>query len=116
VWDVALQLLKEAESGDVLQPHIHYLRGLIFMQQGMIQDSLAALRQAIYCDPNFALAHYSLGEAYEKVGAVEDARRYWLRARRTLAGLDSQQPLPYTDDLTVEMLNGLLDYQLNKRY
>lgn len=114
-WPLAFQLLKEAEADDVLQPQIHYLRGLIQMQQGDYTASMNSLRQAIYCDANFALAHYMLGELHEKAGAVAEARRHWRRAQQTLAGLDPQQPLIFADDLTAEMLNGLLNYQLNKR-
>lgn len=111
-WEEAFRLLHEAEGDNMLQPHIHYLRALIQMQMGDLQGSLASLRQAVYCDPAFALAHYTMGDLHEKTGAVDEAARHWRRARKVLSGLDPQQPLPFTEDLTVEMLNGLLDYRL----
>jgi chemotaxis protein methyltransferase CheR len=114
-WASAFQLLKEAEADDVLQPQIHYLRALIQMQQGDHAASMNSLRQAIYCDSSFALAHYMLGELHEKAGSINEARRHWRRAQQSLIGLDPQQPLIFADDLTAEMLNGLLNYQLNKR-
>jgi chemotaxis protein methyltransferase CheR len=114
-WATAYQLLKEAETDDILQPQIHYLRALMQMQQGDYASSMNSLRQAIYCDSSFALAHYMLGELHEKAGAMNEARRHWRRAQQSLIGLDPQQPLIFADDLTAEMLNGLLDYQLNKR-
>jgi chemotaxis protein methyltransferase CheR len=114
-WATAYRLLKEAEADDVLQPQIHYLRALIQMQQGDLTASMNSLRQAIYCDSSFALAHYMLGELHEKAGAINEARRHWRRAQQSLIGLDPQQPLMFADDLTAEMLNGLLNYQLNKR-
>lgn len=113
-WDMAFQLLKAAEADDVLQPQIHYLRALIHMQQGEYTSSMHSLRQAIYCDSGFALAHYMLGELHDKLGASQEAKRHWRRAQQALAGLDPQQSLTFGDDLTAEMLSGLLNYQLNK--
>src|SRR5690606_16071162 len=113
-WGEAFQLLDEIESADVLQPQIHYLRALIQLQMGDRAASLVSLRQAVYCDPSFALAHYTLGELHEKAGALDEAARYWRRAQKSLAQLDPQQPLPFAEDMTVEMLKGLLDYRLMK--
>jgi chemotaxis protein methyltransferase CheR len=65
-WPDAFHLLDQAEADDVLQPQIHYLRALIYMQQADYPASIASLRQAIYCDPGFALAHYMLGELHAR--------------------------------------------------
>ena len=113
-WGLAFQLLDEAEQLDMLQPQTHYLRALIYMQMDNMQSAVYALRQALYCDPAFALAHYTLGELYEKTGAVAEAERHWKRAQNVLSGFAPQEALPFTSDLTVEMLNGLLDYRLNQ--
>lgn len=114
-WDEAFRLLDEAQGNNVLQPHIHYLRALVQMQKGDLQSSLASLRQSIYCDPGFALAHYMMGDLHEKAGDRDEAARHWRRARKALFGLDPNQPLTFSEDLTVEMLNGLLDYRLKQR-
>jgi chemotaxis protein methyltransferase CheR len=113
-WDEAFHLLEQAEQHDVLQPQIHYLRGLIFMQMGHRGDAQAALRQAVYCDPTFALAHYSLGDLYAMTGESTEAQRYWQRAQKALKGLHPETLLPYADDLTVEMLGAILNYRLKQ--
>ena len=112
-WDEALDLLDQANLINVLQPHVHYLRGLIKLQLGDFDGALSSLRQSIYCDPNFSLAHYTLGDLYERQGNKAEAVRYWQRTQKTLAGLDPKQQIAYAgDDLTVEILSGLLDFRL----
>ena len=113
-WGEAFRLLEQAERDDVLLPQLHYLRGLIHMQTNDLPSAIEALRQALYCDPSFALAHYTLGELYEKTGTMVEAQRHWHRARKVLTHFDPQEILPFGNDLTVEMLNGLLDYRLRK--
>ena len=111
-WTDAFELLAMVEQHDVLQPQVHYLRGLMFIQMGNVADARTALRQSIYCDPAFALAHYALGDLYARSGEQNDAQRYWQRARNALKELDAEAPVPYGDDLTVEMLDAILVYRL----
>ena len=113
-WIEAFRLLEQAERDDVLLPQLHYLRGLIHLQTNDLPSATEALRQALYCDPSFALAHYTLGELHEKTGTIAQAHQHWHRARKALAHHDPQEILPFGNDLTVEMLNGLLDYRLRK--
>lgn len=113
-WDDALGLLGQVEQAadDLFQPHVHYLRALILLQMGEASGALKALRQAIYCDPGFALAHYTLGDLYDKQGQARQAQRHWRSAQNALSDLSPEQPLPLTEELTVEMLAGLLLHRL----
>lgn len=114
-WDTAMGLLDKADQKDNMQPQVHYLRGLIFMQIGELELALMSLRQAVYCDPTFVLAHYTLGEVYDRRGARNDAERHWHRAMDTIRTLDGDEQLPYGDeDLTPEMLYGLIDFRLSQ--
>lgn len=111
-WGEAFRLLEQAELRDVLQPETHYLRALMMIQMNDYESAEHALRQALYCDPTFALAHYTLGDLREKTGAIAEARRHWQRARKVLSAFKPDETLAFDNDLTVEMLNGLLDYRL----
>lgn len=113
-WDTAIRLLKMIEDDVTYQKQVQYLRGLIFMHQGLVEEAAVALRLSIHYDPDFVLAHYTLGELHDKAGEQLMACQHWQTAQRILVGLDPEQTLPFADDLTVEMLNGLLSYQLRK--
>ncbi len=114
-WEMALEWLAKADDDDMLQPHVHYLRGLIRMQMEDLAGAIVSLRQAIYCDPGFALAHYTLGDLHARRGADREALRHWRRAQKALDGLDPEMPIPYAEgDLTVEMLSSLLKYRIER--
>lgn len=111
-WTSAQRWLAIAERNQPMNPQVYYLRGLIFMHTGDDDEAFYALRRAVYCDTSFALAHYALGELYEKHGNGEEARRCWLRCYRIAAGRPPQDILVPGEDLTVEMFCELLTYRL----
>ncbi len=113
-WDDALLWLGKADEQDILQPQVHYLRGLIKMQIEDLDGALHALRQAIYVEPRFALAHYTLGELYEKRHEVRLAIRHWRLARQIVEDLAPDTPLLFAEDLTADMLIGLLRHRLQQ--
>jgi len=113
-WATAIGLLDKAEKEPTLrmQPQLHYLKALVFSHTEDAEGALQSLRRAIYCDPNFALAHYALGEMYEKRGEVREARRHWTLAQSSIRELDPTESLPLDEDLTIEMFNDLLTFRL----
>lgn len=114
-WDTTMELLNKAEQFDNLQAQVHYLRGLVYLHTGQLDTALVALRQAVYCDSGLALAHYALGDLYTRWGKQKDAEKHWNRAKTALAGLQPDAHVPFGDEeLTVEMLLGLLDYRLGQ--
>lgn len=112
-WDEALACLAQMEASHVFRPEFHYLHGLIQMAAENVDKALWAWRQALYCDPMFALAHYSLGELYEQRGEHKIAVRHWHQAMAAIAELEPQHRLLFSEDLTVEMLQGLLTYRVS---
>ena len=112
-WDEARAWLDKAEQIDQFRPEVHYLRALVELNGGNFELALQLLRRAIYCNPNFALAHYTLGDLYLRQGARKEAVRHWQLALNAVETADSQQPVSGSDDLSVEMLVELLAARLS---
>lgn len=110
-WAEALKWLEAAEVTHKLRPEVHYLRGIVELQQGEIEKALASLRRAIYCKHEFVLAHFTIGEIFEKVGQVKKAASHWKQAQHILATLPPDAPIESSDSLTVEMLSTVLEYR-----
>jgi chemotaxis protein methyltransferase CheR len=111
-WSEALMWLEQAEDKNKLDPQFHYLRSLIQQQTDDYEGALWSLRQAIYCDPTFVLAHYSLGDLYARRREYKVAARHWRRAKEVLSRMNPEYRLPLADDLTVDILTGLLNHRL----
>ncbi|MBA3868134.1 MAG: hypothetical protein H0X30_03185 [Anaerolineae bacterium] len=111
-WETVRRSLMMAERHNPMNPQVHYLRGLMLMQQNELDDAFSALRRAIYCDSSFVLAHYALGELYEKRGNTAEAMRCWLRSQRSIAERQPEDQVAPNEELTVEMFRDLLSYRL----
>ncbi len=109
----ALQWLDKAERRDQLRPEVHYLRALVELDAGHDAQAIQLLRRAIYCDPNFVLAHYTLGDVYHRRAAPKEAARHWQLALDAVENRELQEIVPYSDDLTVEMLIQLMATRLS---
>lgn len=112
-WDNALEWLSTLEKGYPMDSQVHYLRGLILMHSGELDKARQSLRRSLYCDPSFALAHYTMGELQFQLNNLKEANRCWMLAQRAVAGLDNDTLLPKGDDLTVEMFRDLLAMRMN---
>jgi chemotaxis protein methyltransferase CheR len=107
-WDEARSWLYKAEQKDPFRPEVHYLGGLVALQTGRSELALKLLRRAVYCEPNFVLAHSTLGDVYYQQGARKEAARHWQLALNVIKNSAPQHILPHSDGLTVEMLAALL--------
>lgn len=111
-WDTALGLLDKMELDNRFNPMVHYLRGLVLTHMDNVDGAVKAFRQATYCEPGFALAHYALGELQERAGSHKEAVASWKRAYRVTQNQAADDAVMGADDLTVEMLRDLLSYRL----
>jgi chemotaxis protein methyltransferase CheR len=113
-WHEALILLAKAEAQDKFQPQVFYLRAIVQLQLDDLPGAHTSLRQALYCDPQFVLAYYTLGELCEKAGDYKSAAQHWKSAQAALADLKPESHLPVDEELTVEMLHGLLAHAMQR--
>lgn len=111
-WQTALSILAGLERTQPFNPTLHYLRGVIFSQQDQLANAINAMQRATYCDPQFALAHYALGELLLRNQKRDEAQASWRRAQKALRNLPNDALVQGTFDLTVEMLNDLLRFRL----
>jgi chemotaxis protein methyltransferase CheR len=84
----ALALSEQALAADKLNPASHYLHASILLECGALREAAKHLRQALYLDPQFVLAHVALGTQARREGKGLEATKHFenalalLRARR----------------------------------
>lgn len=84
-WQAAAEYGRKLLAGDQLNPAIHFYQALIFESLGSADQSERSLRQAIYLDRNFALAHYHLGLALKRGLKARAAARSFGNVLKVLA-------------------------------
>jgi chemotaxis protein methyltransferase CheR len=71
-------------AGDALDAEAWFLKGLVALEAGDPTAATVSLRRALYVDPTFGLAAFTLGRAHEATGESTAARHAYEQALRTI--------------------------------
>ena len=88
--DEALERVTSLLADDPLDADLHFLHGLLALEAGEPARARDALRRALYADPRFGLAAFTLGRAFDALGDGRAARRMYEQTLRTLDPDDSR--------------------------
>jgi len=102
--DRALDLCRQALDREKEDPVLFYLLSLIHQERGEDDEGAQALRRALYLDPDFVAAHYSLGVLALRGGRTEEVRRHFRNASTLLAGVPEDAPVPEMEDMSARAL------------
>jgi chemotaxis protein methyltransferase CheR len=89
--DRAVAELESLLRHDPLHAHAQFVYGLLVLEAGQPAQAAAAFRRALYADPGFALAAFTLGCAHDALGDRAAARRAYEQALRTLDPADERR-------------------------
>ena len=91
--DIALAEVGSLLAFNPLDADAHFVYGLVVLEAGEPARAVAAFRRALYTDPTFALAAFTLGCAHDALGDQAAARRAYEQALRTLDPADTRHEL-----------------------
>jgi chemotaxis protein methyltransferase CheR len=111
-WKSAAECGQRLLSQDRLNPEIHFYRALIFENLGSMEESERSLRQAIYLDRHFALAHYHLGLALKRDGHTSAAARSFGNVLKVLDRIPAQEMVTAGPGVTATELKELAKMHL----
>jgi chemotaxis methyl-accepting protein methylase len=74
-----------------LDAEAYFVQGLLQLEGGAATDAAASLRRALYVNPRFSLAAFTLGRAYDALAEPDQALRAYEQALRTLDPEDDRQ-------------------------
>jgi chemotaxis protein methyltransferase CheR len=81
--DEVISRTRRLLATDPLNASAHFLHGLAELEAGDADAAIAALRKALFAEPQFGLAAFQLGRAYEALGNRAAARRAYEQSLRT---------------------------------
>jgi chemotaxis protein methyltransferase CheR len=82
--------LERRVAAQPLDDEAHLQLGLLDLDGGAAERAVGSLRRATFLAPDNALAHYSLGRAWQRLGDAPRARAALLHARRLLAAVPQE--------------------------
>jgi chemotaxis protein methyltransferase CheR len=95
-------------AADKLDPAAYYLNAIILQEVGELDRARLQLQRAIYLEPNFILAHFSLGNLARHSGRDSEAARHFANALRLLQSQPADETLPESDGLTAGRLREMI--------
>jgi chemotaxis protein methyltransferase CheR len=97
-----------AIAADKCNAGLRYLRATVLEQQGLFEPAVALLRQAIYLDRDFVLAHFALANLHRRQGRMQEALRHMANAAALLRTYAPGDALPESEGITAGWLSELL--------
>jgi chemotaxis protein methyltransferase CheR len=91
--DTAIAEVQSLLALNPLDGDAYFVYGLVVLEAGEPARAVAAFRRALYTDPTFALAAFTLGCAHDALGDQAAARRAYEQALRTLDPADTRHEL-----------------------
>jgi chemotaxis protein methyltransferase CheR len=109
--DDALRRLQVEGSRDQLTAPLHYLQGLILLDEGRADQAMAAFRRCTFADPSFALGHLAQAGLLARAGNRSRARAALENAACLVADLDPGVRVFPGDELRAGAVLELVDAQ-----
>jgi chemotaxis protein methyltransferase CheR len=113
-WLAASECAQTLLTSNQMNPVFHFYRALISRNLGTPDESEQSLRQAIYLDRNFALAHFHLALALQQRSDKSGAARSFGNVLRILEPLPEESIVMPGPEITVGRLRGLAKLHLGK--
>jgi chemotaxis protein methyltransferase CheR len=104
----AVEWCGQAIAADRLNPACQYLLATIQQEQGQGDAAAQSLTRALYLDPDFALAHFALGNLRLAQGRRREAQRCFDTALALLHAHPHDEPLPESEGLTAGRLTEII--------
>ena len=114
-WKNAAEYGQRLLAADRLNPILHFYQALIFEKLGVTGESARCLRQAIYLDRGFAMAHYHLGLRLKQDRQESLAARSFGNVLRVLDCTPDDANVLAGDGVTVTALKELARMHLENR-
>lgn len=100
----AIVWCEKAIAADKLNPAHYYLLAAIEQEQGQSETAERSLGRALFLEPDFALAHFALGNLCLSSGRVREARRHFSNALTLLRACPADALVPEADGLSAGRL------------
>ena len=100
----AVSWCEKAIAINILNPAAHYLLAMICQELGQNSTAIQSLRHTLYLDPDFVLAHFSLGNLCMSHDRYREANRHFGNALALLSLQPYDELVPESNGLTAGRL------------
>lgn len=92
-----------------LNAGLRYLLATVLQEQGQLAEARQRLRQALYLDPDFVLAHFTLGNLDWQAGRKREAARHFEHTLAILRRRPAEELLAYSEGVPAGRLAEIVE-------
>lgn len=107
-FERALDDCDKAISMDKLNSGLYFLRASILQELQESEKAVASLKQAIYLDSNFVIAHFTIGNLFIQLGKEKNAKIAFKNTLDLLTKWPDDHILPDSEGLSVQYLREII--------
>ena len=111
----ALALCEGIATEMKMSAPFHFVRATVLQELGRWVEAAGALRQALYLEPDYALAHFVLGNLAWRAGDERAAAKHFATLARLLQALPAESVLADSDGMTTGELRAMVPETLGRR-
>lgn len=104
----ALSQCELAVSKNKLSPEAYYLKATIETEVGDTQSAYKTLKKALYLNPDFIIAHFTLGNLARAQMKHKEANKLYDNTLDLLTGLEKDEIIPESDGITAGRLKEII--------
>lgn len=91
-----------------LNADYHYFQGTILQEKGDLEEAISAMQRALFLNPKFALAHFSLGNLALKRGKLKESQKHYITVSRILSEYGADEMVPSSEGMTAGKLMNII--------
>jgi chemotaxis protein methyltransferase CheR len=95
-------------AADKLNADYHYFHGTILQEKGNLNEAVSAMQRAVFLNPKFVLAHFSLGNLALKKGKSKESQKYYRAVSEILSEYDDDEVVPAAEGMTAGKLMNII--------
>jgi len=103
-FNEAAEWCEKAIISDKLDAGCHYLLATIQQEQGQFNAALTSLKRAVYLEPGFVLAYFTMGNLARLQGRTKTSEKYFANALALLNTHQAEDILPESEGMTAQRL------------
>ncbi|MEG6522997.1 CheR family methyltransferase [Desulfotomaculum sp. 1211_IL3151] len=92
----------------------HFLLATILQEQGKVALAIQSLMKAIYLNPDFLSAHFSMANLYKQIGKDKESKKYFENTLILLKNYQAEEILPEFQGLTAGRLKEIIESSLQR--
>jgi chemotaxis protein methyltransferase CheR len=99
---------EQAIAVDKLNPGLYYLDAIILQEQNQDDEAMTAFKRALYLEPNFIMAHFSMGNLLLRRGNMPAAKKSFKNVMTLLSEHGQDETLLESEGLTAGRIKQII--------